>query len=151
MVERDLDSSAHEEAFAAAVYRDRKKVAEDEGDFQTAALYEHVAQEEDEHMEEFQKRLDEKGRRSGHPIAALAGKPAGYDGCKCGALIVELLQYTTEGLQTSDIVDDLERACGVTFDNLRETIREHAGRTSAFDAVSHQIIENLRECHPKEG
>jgi rubrerythrin len=57
IIEHDLHHSASEEHLAAAIYRERAKLASALGDPETAALYEHIAEEEDGHEREFNQRF----------------------------------------------------------------------------------------------
>lgn len=54
-----LNLSSTEEAKAVADYRLRSKIAEEHGDTISAALLEHIADEEEQHLIEFNARVDE--------------------------------------------------------------------------------------------
>lgn len=61
-----LQDSMVEEKTAADWYRRRGMDARLKGDIKTAELYEHVAQEEDEHYREFQERVAELKEEKAH-------------------------------------------------------------------------------------
>ena len=58
-IKEDLNRSVTEEEEASANYKARAIKAEETGDFQTSALYQHVGSEEVEHKIEFEKRKEE--------------------------------------------------------------------------------------------
>jgi rubrerythrin len=60
---RDLHQSEREEALAAKAYRSRARVAEALGDAVTAALYRHIAAEEDTHQQEYKQRREKLARK----------------------------------------------------------------------------------------
>ena len=63
-IKEGLSQSREEEKIASDWYRRRSKQAKSLGDTETADLYEHIAQEEDVHYDEFNNRLNNVGRRS---------------------------------------------------------------------------------------
>lgn len=58
-----LHKSMDEERYAVQVYKERADAARDEGDNVTAQLWEHIAEEERGHYNEFKDRLDARGPR----------------------------------------------------------------------------------------
>lgn len=58
-IEQGLGESMIEERTAASWYRRRGSLARVSGDSITADLYEHIAQEEDQHYDEFSQRIDD--------------------------------------------------------------------------------------------
>lgn len=56
-VAQALKASMHEEEVAAGFYRRRAQYSEANGDEESAALWRHIADEEDNHYNEFEERL----------------------------------------------------------------------------------------------
>ncbi|MDD4985817.1 MAG: ArdC-like ssDNA-binding domain-containing protein [Dehalococcoidales bacterium] len=69
-IERGLKMSIVEEETAEAAYKGRGQVAGTQGDRQTADLYEHIAQEEHNHADEFSERLEDVSKLDYVPDSA---------------------------------------------------------------------------------
>lgn len=70
----ELRQSMGEELIASSVYQVRALTAQDAGDTKTAALYRHIAEEEDGHYGELALRLSELKTGMNVPLGSLGGE-----------------------------------------------------------------------------